>query len=196
MIRNTQAGEASLLLDRDAPVRCGVVKPHIRAADESDLERINEIYNAVMVDSYVSFDVEPWDLDKRSSWWERYASGRYDAYVAEAGGTVVGVAYSGPYRDKVAYDSSVETTIVLDAAVTGRGIGSALLSALLDAVAASGAHRAYAIVALPNEASIALHERFGYRTIGVLDEVGHKMGEYWSTMILEKRFDTEGDRVG
>ncbi len=50
MIRNTQAGEASLVLDRDAPVRCGVVKPHIRAADESDLERINEIYNAVMVD--------------------------------------------------------------------------------------------------------------------------------------------------
>ncbi len=99
------------------------MKPHIRAADESDLERINEIYNAVMVDSHVSFDVEPWDLDKRSSWWERYASGRYDAYVAEAGGTVVGVAYSGPYRDKVAYDSSVETTIVLDAAVTGRGIG-------------------------------------------------------------------------
>jgi L-amino acid N-acyltransferase YncA len=41
-----------------------------------------------------------------------------------------------------------------------------------------------------------LHERFGYRTIGVLDEVGHKMGEYWSTMILEKRFDTEGDGVG
>ena len=87
----------------------------------------------------------------------------------------------------------METTIVLDAAVAGRGIGSALLSALLDAVAASGAHRAYATVALPNEASIVLHERFGYRTIGVFDEVGHKMGEYWSTMILEKRFDTEGD---
>lgn len=187
------AGPASLQLENDAQVRCGVVEPHIRPADESDLGRINEIYNAVMVDSHVSFDVEPWDLEERSTWWERYASGRYDAYVAEAGGRVVGVAYSGPYRDKVAYDSSVETTIVLDAAVTGRGIGSALLSALLDAVAASGAHRAYAIVALPNEASIALHERLGYRMIGVLDEVGHKMGEYWSTMILEKRFDTEGD---
>ncbi len=184
---------ASLPLDNDAPVRCGVVEPYIRPAEESDLGRINEIYNAVMVDSHVSFDVEPWDLEKRSTWWERYTSGRYGAYVAEAGGTVVGVAYSGPYRDKVAYDSSVETTIALDAEVTGRGIGSALLSALLGAVAASGVHRAYAIVALPNEASIALHERLGYRTIGVLDEVGHKMGEYWSTMILEKRFDTEGD---
>ncbi len=183
-------------MERDAPLLCGVVEPTIRPADESDLGRINEIYNAVMVDSHVSFDVEPWDLEARSRWWERYASGRYDAYVAEAGGTVVGVAYSGPYRDKAAYDTSVETTIVLDAAVTGRGIGSVLLSALLDAVAASGAHRAYAIVALPNEASIALHERLGYRMIGVLDEVGHKMGEYWSTMILEKRFDTEGNSLG
>ena len=71
-------------MESDAPVRCGVVEPHIRPADESDLGRINEIYNAVMVDSHVSFDVEPWDLEERSTWWERYASGRYDAYVAEA----------------------------------------------------------------------------------------------------------------
>lgn len=180
------------LLGGDAPVRCGAVEQDIRPAEESDLGRINEIYNAFVVDSHVSFDVEPWDLDKRSAWWERYASDRYQAYVAEAGGTVVGVAYSGPFRDKMAYETSVETTIVLDVAVIGRGIGSALFSALLDAVAASGAHRAYAIVALPNEASIALHERCGYHTIGVLDEVGHKMGEYWSTMILEKRFDSDG----
>ena len=72
------------------------MEPYIRLADESDLGRINEIHNAYIVDSHVSFDVEPWDLEKRSSWWERYATGRYEAFVAEVAGTVVGVAYSGP----------------------------------------------------------------------------------------------------
>lgn len=165
------------------------MEAHIRRAQAADLERINEIHNTYVVDSHVSFDTEPWGMETRRRWWERYEDDRYIALVAELGGTVIGAAYSGPYRDKTAYDSSVETTIVLDERFTGQGIGAALLAALLNAVEGKGAHRAYAIIALPNDASIALHERFGYRRIGVLDEVGHKMGSYWSTMILEKRFE-------
>ena len=165
------------------------MEPTVRPAAEGDLERINEIYNSYIVDSHVSFDVEPWDLPRRVAWFRRFDDDRYLAMVAEIGGTVVGAAFTGPYRDKVAYDSTVETTIVLDETHIGQGVGSALFAAFLDAVAASGAHRGIAIIALPNDASVALHERFGYREVGTLDEVGHKMGRYWSTLILEKRFD-------
>ncbi len=68
----------------------------------------------------------------------------------------------------------------------GRGIGRPLYGAMLAAVAAAGAHRAYAIVALPNDASIRFHHAMGFRTLGVLDEAGHKMGRWWSTEMLER----------
>lgn len=137
----------------------------------------------------MSFDLEPWTIEERQHWWQRYADGGLPALVAEIEGEVVGVTYAGPYRDKSGYARSVETTVALDAEHHGQGIGRALLATLLESLAASGIHRAYAFVALPNDASVALHERLGYRRVGVLDEVGYKMGEYWSTVLLEKRFE-------
>jgi phosphinothricin acetyltransferase len=162
----------------------------IRPARVDDLVRINEIYNTTIVDSHVSFDMEPWDLERRLVWWERYdAAGPSRALVAETDGTVIGVAYSNPYRPKEAYRSSAETTIVLDLDHLGVGIGRQLLTALLDSLRADGVHRAYAIVALPNDASIGLHESLGFRAVGTLDEAGCKLGQYWSTTILERRLD-------
>jgi phosphinothricin acetyltransferase len=157
----------------------------IRPATAADLSRINEIYNTYIVDSHVSFDTEPWTDERRAEWWRHY-QGRVLVAV-DGAGTVVGTAFAGPWRHKEAYRDSVETTIVLDAAATGRGLGSRLLDALLAQLTVEGLHRAYAIIALPNEASIALHRRLGYREVGVLDEVGRKLGSYWSTMIMERR---------
>ncbi len=165
------------------------MKPFVRPAVESDLDRINDIYNEYIVDSHVSFDLEAWTIEDRQRWWHRYADGRFPALVAEIDGEVVGVTYAGPYKDKAGYAGSVETTVALDSQHHGQGIGRLLLTALLESLAASGVHRAYAFVALPNEPSVALHERLGYRRVGVLDEVGYKMGEYRSTMLLEKRFE-------
>jgi phosphinothricin acetyltransferase len=161
----------------------------IRPAVRADLERVNEIYNGYIIDSHVSFDLEPWSLDRREAWWMRYADdvGPYRVLVAEVDGRVVGAAYSSPYRPKAAYRTSVETTVVIDPALVRRGLGRRLLTFLIDLLREAGAHRAYAVVALPNEASIRLHEALGYRRVGTFDEVGHKLGRYWSTMILEKR---------
>jgi phosphinothricin acetyltransferase len=162
----------------------------IRDAVIDDLAAINDIYNAHIVGSHVSFDTQPWDMATRSGWWSRYGSGgRYQVLVAQADGAVVGVAFSGPYRPKAAYDTSVETTVALAPAFVGRGVGRQLFAALLARLQAAGVHRAYSVVALPNDASVALHHRLGYRTVGVQDEVGFKLGRYWSTMLLEKRFD-------
>ncbi len=173
---------------------CGGVNATIRAADTGDLGRINEIYNGYIIGSHISFDLEPWSLGRRERWWRRYTdSGPYRVLVAEVGGRVVGAAYSSPYRTKAAYQTSVETTIVIDPMFVRRGIGFRLLATLLENLREAGVHRAYAVVALPNEASIRLHEALGYRRVGTLDEVGFKMGRFWSTLILEKRIDDPGE---
>ena len=162
----------------------------IRPARERDLARINEIYNVYIVDSPISFDLEPWDLEQRAAWWDHYAdTGPYRVIVAEVDGHVVGAAYSTRYREKAAYQSSVETTVVLDPGFVAVGIGRQLLTTLLDALQSEGIHRAYAIITVPNEASIGLHEALGYRLVGTLDDVGFKLGRYWATAIYEKRLD-------
>lgn len=162
----------------------------IRPARALDLGRINEIYNETVAGSHISFDLEPWDLRRREEWWAHYSeTGPHQVFVAEVDGSVVGTAYSSEFRKRAAYRSSVETTVVVARGFRGAGIGRRLLATLLDLVGAEGIHRAYAIVTLPNDASIGLHEALGYRLAGTLDEVGFKLGKYWSTVILEKRFD-------
>jgi phosphinothricin acetyltransferase len=160
----------------------------IRPATVDDLPAITEVYNHYIVDSHVSFDLEPWTPDARREWFAKYGGETpWQVWVAEIDGALVGAAWSSPWRPKAAYRSSVETTIVLAAGTSGRGIGTNLYRALLADIDSRGAHRAYAIVALPNDASVALHRKVGFVTVGVLDEVGQKMGRYWSTMLLERR---------
>lgn len=164
----------------------------IRQANERDLARINEIYDHTIVDTPISFDLEPWDIERRQEWWTHYCdTGPHQVFVAEVDGSVVGTAYSSQFRDKAAYRSSVETTVVIDPDYRAKGIGRLLLTTVLDAVRSEGIHRAYAVVTLPNDASVGLHESLGYRLVGTLDEVGYKLGTYWATAILELRLDSD-----
>jgi phosphinothricin acetyltransferase len=161
----------------------------VRPATEHDLGAITRIYDQYIVDSPVSFDLEPWSRERREAWWaDHQGHPRLIVLVADAGGEVVGAAYSSWYRPKAAYDQSVETSIVLDGAHLGRGIGTTLYGSLLDRLEAAGVHRAYAVVTIPNAASVALHHKLGFRDVGVEDESGFKLGRHWSTLILEKRF--------
>jgi phosphinothricin acetyltransferase len=172
--------------------RCSLrllMEPGIRAATDSDLPRINAIYNAYIVGRHTSFDLEPWTIADRTSWFEKYGTqGRYRVLVMEIDAVVVGFASSSPFRAKKAYDTSVETTIVFDERVLGRGLGKILLPALIDVLADCNVHRAYALIALPNEPSVSLHAANGYREVGVLEDVGYKLGAYHSVLIMERGF--------
>lgn len=164
--------------------------PHIRRATDDDLDGISRVYDQYIVDSAVSFDVEPWSRERRRAWWDDHQGHpRLVVLVAEAGGEVVGTAYSSWYRPKAAYERSLETSIALDRDWCGNGLGTRLYRHLLEDLAAAGTHRAYAVVTLPNDASVALHHRLGFRDVGVQDECGWKLGRYWSTLTLERRFD-------
>jgi len=159
-----------------------------RAATKSDIAAINSMYNDYIVDSHVSFDTEPWSEAQRLAWFETRLAGGYPVLVAEQNATVVGAAWAGPWRSKSAYARAVETTVVLALSAVGSGVGTRLYSDLVESVEAAGFHRCYAIVALPNDASLAIHRKLGYIEVGILDEVGFKDGRYISTMLLELRF--------
>ena len=164
----------------------------IRAATEADVEAFNAIYNEYIVDSHVSFDTAPWTDEDRLEWLRRRHGDGYPVLVADRGGAIVGASWSGPWRDKAAYRGSVETTVVLAPGESGRGSGSMLYERLLDDLEAAGFHTAIAVIALPNDGSIALHRKFGYREVGVLDEVGYKDGAYHHTMLMQRRLGDAG----
>jgi phosphinothricin acetyltransferase len=162
----------------------------IRPATTGDARDINIIYNEFVVESHVSFDTAPWTDEERERWLASRIADGYPVIVAADAAGVIGAAWSGPWRDKAAYRSSVETTIVLIPGSEGSGLGTTLYRALLTDVVARSFHRAYAIIALPNDASIGLHRKLGFTEVGVLDEVGHKVGEYHSTMLMELKLES------
>lgn len=160
-----------------------VVRPAVR----SDLPRLTEIYNHYVVHTPVTFDVEPYTVERREEWLAQFAtSGRYRLLVAEQGGTVVGYAGTTRFRPKPAYETTVETTIYCAPEVMGKGVGQKLYGALFEAIAGEDIRRIVAGYVLPNPASARLHEQFGFKVIGVFSENGRKFGKYWDVVWSER----------
>jgi len=160
----------------------------VRAAERRDLPDLVCIYNHYVLTTWVTFDTREFSVEDRLPWFEGFAAeGPHRLLVAEGGGQFAGYASSRPFAQKPAYASSVETTIYLDPACVGRGLGGPLYTALLDLLRAEpGVHRAYGGIALPNPGSIALHERLGFRRAGTYREVGFKLGGYRDVSWYEK----------
>jgi phosphinothricin acetyltransferase len=118
------------------------VDSEIRTATVDDLERINNVYNSYIVGKNTSFDTEPWSMKARIAWFEKYRQGeQYQVLVAASDHRTIGFAASSPFRSKTAYDSSVETTVVLEESATGQGLGTDLLAELLARIRPTGVHR-------------------------------------------------------
>jgi phosphinothricin acetyltransferase len=151
----------------------------VREGEEPDLPALTAVYNHFVEHSVTTFDVERFTVDQRREWFGHYRpTGPHRLLVGEVDGVVAGYATSGPLRAKPAYAHSVETTIYCDPAMTGRGLGTTLYGRLLDLLATEDVHRAYAGVALPNEASERLHRRCGFHELGTYTEVGFKHGRW------------------
>lgn len=162
----------------------------VRAGRLDDLPALTEIYNYYVENTHVTFDLEPFTVPQRRDWFDHYADhGRHRLLVAVAGDDVLGYATSGRFRDKAAYSTSVEATVYCAHATLGRGAGSALYAELFDLLRHEDVHRAYAGIALPNDASLALHRKFGFTEIGTFREVGLKFGKWWDVLWLERSID-------
>jgi phosphinothricin acetyltransferase len=133
--------------------------------------------------------LKPVTIEKRATWFEHHSDGaRYRRFVADEGGSVLGWAGTGRFRDRAAYDTSVEATIYCAPEATGRGIGSIMYRALFEAIRNEDINRILAGITTPNEASVKIHKRFGFRPIGTFSEVGassESIGTYsgWSARL-------------
>jgi phosphinothricin acetyltransferase len=163
------------------------VAPSVRAGTAADLPALTDIYNHYVVHSHATFDLTPFSVDARREWFGHYAqTGPYRLLVAVEGPAVLGYATSGRFRDKQPYSRPVVTTIDLAAYSGGRGAASLLYAELFAALAGEDVHRAYAGVALPNDASLALHRAFGFTDVGTFREVGRKFDRWWDVLWLER----------
>jgi len=162
----------------------------IRPARRADLPRLTEIYNHYVINTAITFDCEPLTVEQRASWLDEHADrGRHRLLVAEESGRVVGYASTSEFRNRRAYETTAEASIYCAHDAVGRGIGSALYRRLFDAVRGEDIHRLTAGITLPNEASVALHRRFGFAQVGVFTQVGRKFGSYWDVAWFERPFD-------
>ena len=149
----------------------------IRPALEGDAEACRAIYAPHVTDAWVSFeDVVP-DLAEMARRISEYSASQ-GWLVAEIGLRVAGFAYGSPHRTRGAYKTSCDVAIYVDPADAGKGVGKALYGALLPRLKERGFHAAFAGIALPNDASIALHEACSFTTIGIYREVGWKLGDW------------------
>jgi len=164
-----------------------VAEIRIRPAVRDDLPRLTEIYNYYVLNTPVTFDIEPYTVERRLPWFEQFAAaGRYRLFVAEQSGNVIGCAGTTRFRPKAAYETTVETSIYCSQNAIGRSVGTRLYTALFEAIANEDIRRIVAGYTLPNAGSAALHKRFGFKIVGVFTEVGRKFDRYWDVAWTER----------
>ena len=158
----------------------------IRDAREDDLPRILDITNDAILKTTAVWSREPTTLDARRQWLTDRTGRGCPVLVAEAGGGVVGFASYGDFRPWDGYRHTVEHSIYVDAAARGRGIGSALLSALIARAELAGKHVMVAGIDGENAVSIRLHQRHGFEKTGHLHEVGRKFGRWLDLVFMQR----------
>ena len=150
----------------------------IRPANKDDCQAIAGIYNHYITHTTVTFEEEPVGPDTMAARLEETAAASLPWLVIEEGGRVVGYAYAGKWKGRCAYRYSVESTVYLEPSATGRRLGSALYDVLLPRLRERGAHVVIAGIALPNAASVALHEKLGMEKVAHFKEVGFKFDRW------------------
>lgn len=160
----------------------------VRPAIASDGEALARVYNYYIDNTVVTFEEEPVSAAIMTNRVTEVQSASLPWLVAELDGVVVGYAYAGKWKVRAAYRYSVETTIYLEHGRGGQGIGTRLYSELLSILRRQGVHAAIGGAALPNDASVALHEKLGFERVATFRQVGFKHQKwvdvaYWQTLL-------------
>ena len=159
----------------------------IRPARADDFPAIAAITNHYITTTTIHFAYEPLPVEKFLAAW----TDRHPWFVAAEDGIVVGYAKAGVWRDRAAYDWTTEIGLYIHHEHRGRGLGKALYAALLDELAKRGFRSAIAGITLPNDPSIALHQAFGFESVGVVRDAGFKHGQWCAVEFFQKRFTTD-----
>jgi phosphinothricin acetyltransferase len=160
----------------------------IRTAQATDTDAIAGIYNHYVTTTVISFEEQPVRAQDMAA--------RIDAVLAaglpwlvfeEPAHGVVGYAYASKWKERAAYRHAVESSVYLHRAHTGKGVGRQLYGRLLELLGAAGLHTAIGGIALPNEASVRLHELLGFEPVARFREVGHKFGQWIDVGYWQRR---------
>ncbi len=157
----------------------------VRPATAADAAACAEIYAPYVRDTAITFETEPPGPAEMAARIADY-SASHAWLVLERAGELQGYAYGHRFSQRAAYDWSCETSIYVAAGARGNGTGRALYQALLPVLAGRGLRRAYAGIALPNPASLAIHQSFGFRQVGVFSGVGWKLGRWHDVAWLQR----------
>jgi phosphinothricin acetyltransferase len=160
----------------------------IRPATANDVEAIARIYNHYILNAIATFEEEPVSGSEIGGRIEAVEAAGLPWLASERDGQVVGYAYAGKWGGRCSYRFSVESTVYVDPAALGQGVGTALYRALLAALRDRSIHVVIGGIALPNPASVALHERLGFKKVAHFREVGFKFNQwidvdYWQTAL-------------
>ncbi len=169
-------------------------EPVVRPAAPGDVAAMLDIYRPVVLETAISFEFEPPTVDEFAG---RLAAvtARDPWLVAELGGRVAGYTYASDFRTRPAYGATRETTVYVADWARGRSVGTSLVGELLALLAGAGIRQVIAGIALPNPASVALHERMGYRYVGTFPAVGHKF-DRWHDLGFWQRPLEPAERAG
>ena len=160
----------------------------VRPATEEDAPAIARIYNHYVAETCITFETEPVpDRDMAMRIADTIAVS-LPWLVAQAPAGIAGYAYASRWKGRCAYRFSVEATVYLDPARTGAGVGTRLYAELIHAIRGHSMHTVIGGIALPNEQSVRLHERLGFRKVAHFEQVGHKHGRwidvgYWQLLL-------------
>ncbi len=159
----------------------------IRPATNADIPAITRIYADAVAHGTASFELEPPDEAEMARRMQELTGGGFPYLAADIDGALAGYAYAGPYRARPAYRFTVENSVYVTPEAQGRGIGRALLKALIDAAERSGYRQMIAVIGDSGQtASVALHAALGFAHIGTFPNVGFKFGRWLDTVLMQR----------
>ncbi len=161
----------------------------IRPATIADASQIAAIYAHHVLHGTATFDSEPPSEEFWQAKLADFLSRGWPFVVAADGDAILGYAYASQFRDRPAYRFSCEDSIYVRADVLGRGVGSTLLTALVDAAGQAGFTQMLAVIGGGEPASVALHARLGFRHAGRMEKVGFKFGRWLDTVYMQRALE-------
>ena len=162
----------------------------IRPAAQNDVPAITEIYNDAILNTSATFDTETKTTTDRMQWFLNHDS-KHPVLAAEISGTTIGWASLTMWSDRCAYEGTAEVSVYVHKDFRSKGVGKRLLEILVLEGEKCGLHYLLARITEGNEASIHLHEQFGFSHIGIMHEVGFKFGKFLDVHLMERVFKNQ-----
>lgn len=157
----------------------------IRKMKEEDLEEVNKIYNEEIRTSTATFNIKEWTNGDQKRWFEEHNK-NYPIFVITENQKVVGWSSLSKWSDREAYKRTAELSIYLSKSARGKKLGTQLLNYIIDKAKKLPLHTLISLITSENEISIKIHEKFGFKNVGTMKEVGEKFGKLLDVVIYQK----------